>query len=222
MSVPTRRTSTSAGTSPNAASATCGRCSSSRAPESFFQKSAAGVHDRAHRGLDVGLERLHAGRGDLPDHDVAVAVEHQPRQPGRTRRTPAVVARGAEPLAQRQRRARGAAPAVHGPRGCDASRDRMRAQISACGLTYSVAQEGIRAERSSATRAGREARERRAVGVDLIAEDPQMPGAQAAVLAALELSTRASDSVCRDVGCAIDRAWETGCGVYNPRRGDHG
>ena len=81
------------------------------------------------------LQRLHAGRADLADDHVAVAVEHQPGQ--------AVGFAVHEPVERLPRTAARAAraPPAAGARTatCRArssgSRPRMRAQISACGLT---------------------------------------------------------------------------------------
>ena len=62
----------------------------------------------------------------------------------------------------------------------------MRAAISVRGLTYANPRNWSRSECTPHGRAGLELCQRCRGGVDLVAEDPQVAGAQAAIFAALE------------------------------------
>ena len=113
-----------------------GSCSSSRALPSFFQTSARGRQDLGHGRLHIGAQRFHAGGGDLPDDDVAVAIEHQAGQAVRL----AEHQRGSTARAYRRSRSASATfsrctSSERSGRMHRTSRPRMRAQMSACGLT---------------------------------------------------------------------------------------
>ena len=47
----------------------------------IFPDECGRIYRLAHRGRDLILERLHAGGGDLSHDHIAVAIEHEPRQP---------------------------------------------------------------------------------------------------------------------------------------------
>ena len=63
------------------------------------------------------------------------------------------------------------------------------------GIYISVAEELVPVGHHARQRASRETRQWRGRVVDLIAEDPQVPGADTAILAALELQNGKSDGI---------------------------
>ena len=134
---------------------------------------------------DLVLAGLHAGRADLSDDHLAIAVEHEARQAVRFPVGEAIVRRIIQPLAQRERHLqpvheqrlprREAAVATEDPR----ADERM-------GIDVGVAEEAVAVAHHAAGGAGRKVRERRSRRVHLVAEDPQVAGCDAAVLARLE------------------------------------
>ncbi len=173
------------------------------------------ARDAPYRRLDLVLERLHAGGRDLADDEVAVTIEHEPRQQVRLAEHPAAVLRSAEFLAQDERRREPPLDerAVHRlsrVAGQDARADE-RVRIDA-----HVAEERIARSAQLRHRADIECRERRAGGVDLVAEHPQVPRGEAPIFAALQAQDARSGLDVGGRGVRHESGTDEGHGrVYN-------
>ena len=129
---------------------------------------------------DLGLEALHAGGADLADDHVAVPVEHQSGQPVGLAVNQAIERRGIQSLAERERDLQAVDEQWSARRIASIAAEDARAD-QRVRIDVSVAEEPLAIADHAAQRAGREARERRAVRVDLVAEHPQMARAEAPV-----------------------------------------
>src|SRR5207302_1161457 len=175
-----RRASSSAASEASTQSARAApwRSAATAQAPTYEHTSSTRARDAPYRRLDLVLERLHAGGRDLADDEVAVTIEHEPRQQVRLAEHPAAVLRLAELLAQDERRREPPLDerAVHRlsrVAGQDARADE-RVRIDA-----HVAEERIARSAQLRHRADIEGRERRAGGVDLVAEHPQVPRGEA-------------------------------------------
>ncbi len=131
------------------------------------------------------LACLHARGADLSDNDVAVSVDHHARQSVGLAVSQPVPGRRVEALTERERylqpmheeRLAGRVPGVAAQ---DAGADeRMRVDVG-------IAQEAVAIAHDTAERPACEARERRALGIHLVAEDPEVTRGDPAVLAVLQ------------------------------------
>ena len=150
-----------------------------------FPEQSGRVYHRTHRRFDVGLQRLHAGGADLADDQVPVAIQHQPRQRVRFAEHEPIIRLPIQPLTQGERHLQSMRDegAAHGMRGIlfeDARADqRMRIDVS-------VTKKSVAVRPQLCQCAGSKRGQGRAVGVDLIAEHPQMPRSETALLATLQ------------------------------------
>ena len=150
-----------------------------------FPHDGLGVNHLVHRGFDLGAQPVDARRAALRDHHIAVAIEHQARQSVGFAVHQPVKRFAIQPLAQGKRDAQpmhqqrciewigGIAP--------DDARGDQRARIDV-GVPEELVLVRVHLHRG----AGLELGQRSGGGVDFIAEDPQVAGAQATVFAALE------------------------------------
>ncbi len=121
-----------------------------------------------------------------PTTHVAVAVEHQPRQAVGLAEHQPVVGLRVQPLAQRQRHVEPLHSSARSDGLVGIAADDARAD-QRVRIDVGVAQELVAVRDAAAPRApGAKRRQRRRGDVDLVAEHPQVPGADAAVLAALQ------------------------------------
>ncbi len=143
----------------------------------------------AHGSFDLGAQRFHSRGGNLPDHIVAVAIQHEPRQPIRLSEHETIVRSRTDPLAQRQCDPQTFLDEVAIHRLIHVAADDARADQ---GVRIDI---GV-AEKTAVVRlqlhaiAQAQPRERRGGDVDLIAEDPQMACSQPAFLATLQAQQR--------------------------------
>ena len=141
--------------------------------------------DLGQRRLDLRPQPVDPGRATLGHHHIAVAVDHQSRQAVGFTVNQAIKRFAVQPFAQCQRDSQ----PMHEQRGiewigriaADDARGDQRARVDVCESQELVAvgmhlHGGARLELCQRSRGG----------VDLIAEDPQVAGAQATVFAALE------------------------------------
>jgi hypothetical protein len=154
----------------------------------------------ADRRFDLCLEALHAERTDLADDDVAVTVEHEPRQPVRFAENPAVVGRRRQPVAQLQSLSQtGRKPGTSDRRLALARQDTSGDQRR--GIEVGNPQGLAAVADDTHLRTRLEAGKRRRRRVDFIAEDPQVPGAQAPVFAPAQSQLGEARNLWRNQGC---------------------
>jgi hypothetical protein len=128
-------------------------------------------------------------RADLPDQHIAVTVEHQARQAIRLAEHEAVAGLGVQALAQREGRAQppGKPCTAHRPVGV--ARQQTRSDERR-GIDVGDAERLATVGDDPRLLPGLEGREGRGGGVDLVAEDPQVAGAQTALFAAPQAQLR--------------------------------
>ena len=140
------------------------------------------------RRVDLLAQPLHAGRRSLGDDDVAEAVDGEAGQAVALTEHEPVVRHGADPLAQRQR-------------DVQAVSDQRAIQRMRTAVDETRADQAVRVHIAGAEHAGarigdqhglarRESVQRRTLHVDLVAEHPQVTGAQAAVFATAQQQHR--------------------------------
>ncbi len=163
-----------------------------------------GRHDLLHRGCDLRLQRLHARRADLADDDVAVAIEHEARQPVRFAVGEAVEWAGVQPLAQGQRDLQPVHQQRLARRIARVAAENARAD-ERVRVDVRVAQEVLAVADHAAQGPGLESVERRARGVHLVAEHPEVPGAQPPALPRLQAQFGQGEPAGRRLGCMRHR-----------------